>query len=199
MLFVFTLTSRAKAESKQEHQPDHSPQSALPVPGKEDLVLPDHRTKPNTADPSHTSLSSGPLSLSPSPDCQHPAQPPQTTGLLPPPRPHLGPQTTFSSQEFLAGTQAEPDQLQPVSSSGSDTQHHGTTPGSSAGPTPASSPHLNETSGPDMSGKGEETEQETATLSLPSDRTRSPSPQFLPLRLTDKPPAASVQDDSLLR
>uniref|UniRef100_A0A3B5ATV6 ASD2 domain-containing protein n=1 Tax=Stegastes partitus TaxID=144197 RepID=A0A3B5ATV6_9TELE len=29
-----------------------------------------------------------------------------------------------------------------------------------------------------------------------ADRVRSPSPQFAPLRLTDKPPAVSVQDDS---
>lgn len=194
----FTSSSSVKAESRQGHQPNHSPQSALSVPRNEDLVLPDHRTKPNTY-PSHTTLSSGSLSLSPNPASQHPAQPSQTTGLLPPPRPHLGPQTTTSSQEFLAGSQADTALLQPVSSSSSDTQHHATAPGSSPGPTPASSPHLCGTSGPETSKGGEETEQEKPAPFFPSDRTRSPSPLFSPLRLTDKPPAVSVQDDSTLR
>ncbi|XP_040887876.1 protein Shroom2-like [Toxotes jaculatrix] len=201
-------STRGKAEDRLRHQPDEGP-----VPG-----LSDHRTKPDTTSPSHTALSSGPRSLSPNPASQHPAQPPQTKGLLPPPRPHLGPETTSSSGEFLAGAQADPAVLQPLSSSSSDTQHHATTQGSSAGPTSASSPHLSSTSRPDMSKGDVDTEQKreqppppppsrssspfsswTAALPLPTaDRARSPSPQFAPLRLTDKPPAVFLQDESPL-
>lgn len=214
MKFVFILTSRGKTESRLRYQPDHSPQSAPSVPRNEGPVpgLPDHRTKPDAANPSHTTLSSGPRSLSPNPGSQHPAQPPQTKGLLPPPRPHLGPETTSSSLEFLTGAQADPALLQPLSSSSSDTQHHATAQGTA----PAGSPRLSRTPGPDMSRGGAESEEEqqqaapssssspfsswTDALSLPvGDRARSPSPQFAPLRLTDKPPAVSVQDDSPLR
>uniref|UniRef100_A0A7N6BJD7 Shroom family member 2 n=1 Tax=Anabas testudineus TaxID=64144 RepID=A0A7N6BJD7_ANATE len=191
-----THTTRAKVELSQGNQLDHSPHSALSVPRNEDLVLPNHKTKPNT-NPSHTTLSSGPLSLSPNPGSEHPAQPLQTTGLLPPPRPHLGPQTTYSSQEFLTGAKADTAHLHPVSSSSTDTHHRATAQGSSE--TRASSPHLRGTPGPDTSKGVEESEQERAALSLPSDQTRSPSPHFSPLRLTDKPPAVSVQDDSMLR
>ncbi|XP_045908612.1 protein Shroom2-like isoform X2 [Micropterus dolomieu] len=203
---------RGKTESRQRYQPDHSPQSAPsasrnegPVPG-----LTDHRTKPETANPSHTAHSSGPCSISPNPGSQHPSQLPQTKGLLPPPRPHLGPETTSSSQEFLAGAQADPAALQPLSSSSSDTQHHATAQNSSAGPAPASSPHLSRTRA-DMCTEGVENEEEkeqpqppsssscTAARSLPADQARPPSPQFAPLRLTDRPPAVFVQDDSTLR
>ncbi|XP_023285629.1 protein Shroom2-like isoform X1 [Seriola lalandi dorsalis] len=214
-----TSTTRGKSENRQRYQPDHSPQAAPPAPRNEGPIpgLSDHRTKPDAANPSHTTLSSGPRSLSPNPGSQHPAQPPQTKGLLPPPRPHLGPETTSSSQEFLAGAQADQSALQPLSRSSSDTQHHAAARGSSAGPAPASSPHLSGTPGPDMSEGDVDTEQEKEqppppsfspspfsswadALSLPSaDRARSPSPQFAPLRLTDKPPAVSVWDDSPLR
>ncbi|XP_071320480.1 protein Shroom2-like isoform X2 [Trachinotus anak] len=210
-----SYTTRGKAENRLRYQPDHSPQSAPSLPRNEGPVpgLSDHRLKPDTASPSHTTLPSGPRSLSPNPGSQHP----QTKGLLPPPRPHLGPETTSSSQEFLAGAQADQSALQPLSRSSSDTQHHAAAPGSSAGSAPANSPHLSRTPGPDMSKGDVETEQEkeqfpppssspspssswTAALSLPTaDRARSPSPHFAPLRLTDKPPAVSVQDDSPLR
>lgn len=218
MKFVFPLTSRGKTESRLRYQPDHSPQSAPSVPRNEGPVpgLTDHRTKPDAANPSHTTHSSGPRSLSPNPGSKHPSQLPQTKGLLSPPRPHLGPETTSSSQEFLAGAQADPAALQPLSSCSSDTQHHAAAQNSSAGPAPASSPHLSRASGADMSRGGVENEVEkeqprppssssqlssrTAALSLPaSDRARSPSPQFAPLRLTDKPPAVFVQDESPLR
>ncbi|XP_070850111.1 protein Shroom2-like isoform X1 [Chaetodon trifascialis] len=202
-------TSRGKAESRLRYQPDHSPQSASSVPRNEGPGpgLSDHRPKPDADNPSHTAQSSGPRSLSPSVGSQLP----QTKSLLPPPRPHLGPETTSSSQEFLAGAHADPAELQPLSSS--DTQHHPIAQKSSAGPTPASSPHLSGMSAADASRGGVENEEEqpqppsssslssswTAALSLPEDRVRSPSPQFAPLRLTDKPPAVFVQDDSLLR
>ncbi|XP_044043201.1 protein Shroom2-like isoform X3 [Siniperca chuatsi] len=206
--------TRGKMESRLRYQPHHSPQLAPSVPRNEGLVpgLTDHRTQPDAANPSHTTHSSGPCSLKPNPGSHHPSQLPQTKGLLPPPRPHLGPETTSSSQEFLAGAQAA---LQPLSSSSSDTQHHATAQNSSAGSAPASSPHLSRTSGADMSREGVENEEEkeqpqprsssslltswTAAVSLPADRVRSPSPQFAPLRLTDKPPAVFVQDDSPLR
>ncbi|KAM7375508.1 hypothetical protein PAMA_014563 [Pampus argenteus] len=202
-----SYTSRGQTESGLRYQPDHSPQSAPSVPS-----LPDHRPQPDAANPSHPTLSSGPRSLSPNPGSLHPAQPPQTRGLLPPPRPHLGPETTSSSLEFLAGAQADPAALQPPSSSSCDTQRHVTAQCAA----PAGSPHLSRTPGPDMSQGGVETEEEqqqtapssssspfsswTDALSLPvGDRARSPSPQFAPLRLTDRPPAVSVQDDSPLR
>ncbi|XP_068575563.1 protein Shroom2-like isoform X1 [Cebidichthys violaceus] len=211
---------RGKTESRLRCQPDHSPQSAPSVPRNEGPVpgLTDHRTKPDAASPSHTTHSSGPRSLSPSPSAgsQYPSHLPQTKGLLPPPRPHLGPETTSSSQEFLAGAQADPTALQPLSSCSSDSQHHATAQNSYAGPASASSPHPSSTSRADLSGGGGESEVEkelprppssssllsswTAPLSFPAtDRARSPSPQFAPLRLTDKPPAVAVQDDSPLR
>ncbi|XP_053170817.1 protein Shroom2-like [Scomber japonicus] len=212
-------TTRVKPESSRlRYQPDHSPQSAPPVPRNQGPVpaLPDHSTKPDAANPSHTTLPSGPRSLSPNPGSQHPAQPPQTKGLLPPPRPHLGPETTSSSLEFLTGAQADPAALQPLSSSSSDTQHHN----AAQGDAPAGSPRLSRTPAPDMSRGDAEREEEqhqhqqqqaaapsssspspfcswTDALFLPlGDRARSPSPQFAPLRLTDKPPALTVQDDS---
>ncbi|KAL7369545.1 hypothetical protein ABVT39_001763 [Epinephelus coioides] len=195
-------TYRGKTESRQRYQPDHSPQPAPSVPRNEGLVpgLADHRPKPDAANPSHTTHCSGPRSLSPNPG----SQPPQTQGLLPPPpRPHLGPETTSSSQEFLAGAQAA---HQPLSSCSSDTQHHAAAQNSSAGPAPASSPHLGGTSTADMSRGGVDGEVEreqppslTPSLTLPTDGARSPSPQFAPLRLTDKPPVVIVQDESTLR
>lgn len=219
MRFVFILTSRVKSESRS-YEPDNSPQLVEgPSPG-----LPDQRTNP-AAIPAHTTLSSGPRSLSPSPGSKHPAQPPQTQSLLPPPRPHLGLETTSSSQEFLAGAQADPAGVQPLSSAASDTQHHAATSTaaadqvSSAGPASASSPRLREMSCADESkaAQGHEVKEQpaspspsssplssstscTAPLPLPGpDGARSPSPHFAPLRLTDRPPAASVQNDSLLR
>nr|XP_043908658.1 protein Shroom2-like isoform X3 [Solea senegalensis] len=205
-----------EAEDTLQYQPDHSPQSAPSVPRNEGPVpgLSDHGTKPNAASPSQTTLSSGPRSLSPNTG----SQPPQTKGLLPPPRTHLGPETTSSSQEFLSGAQSDPAALQPLSSSSSDGQHHAPAQvSSSASPAPVGSPHLSPTSAPDMSKGDVEAEQEkeqlpllpsssspfsswTPALFIPAaDRARSPSPQFAPLRLTDKPPTASVQDDSSLR
>ncbi|KAG7215708.1 hypothetical protein INR49_022065 [Caranx melampygus] len=207
-----SYTTRGKSENRLRYQPDHSPQSTSAVPRNEGLLpgLSDHRTSP-----SHTTLPSGP-----SPGSQHPAPAPQTKSLLPPPRPHLGPETTSSSQEFLAGAQADQSALQPLSRRSSDAQHHAAAQGSSAG---AGSPRLRRTPGPDMSEGDVETEQEkkqllpprppsspspspspssswTDALSLPAaDGARSPSPQFAPLRLTDEPPAASVQEESRLR
>ncbi|KAI3365855.1 hypothetical protein L3Q82_000838 [Scortum barcoo] len=213
-----SYTSRGKTEIRLRYQPDHSPHSAPSVPRNEGLVpgLADHRTKPDAANPSHTTHSSGPRSLSPNPGSQHPSQPPQTKGLMPPPRPHLGPETTSSPQEFLAGAQADLAAFQPLSSSSSDTQHlpsHAAR-SSSAGPAPAGSPRLGRTSGAEMSrgGVNEEGKERPqlpsssslissglVTLPPPADRVRSPSPQFAPLRLTDKPPTVFVQDDSTLR
>lgn len=217
MKFVFILTSRGKTESRLRYQPDHSPQSASSVPRKEGLLsgLTDHRTKPDAANPSHTTQSSGPRSLSPNPGSQHPSQLPQTKGLLPLPTPHLGPETASSSKEFLASTQAEQAVLQPLSGSNSDTQHHSTAQNSPTGHAPVSSCHLSRTCGVDMSRGGITNKEEkeplqqpsssflssscTTTLLHPADRARSPSPVFAPLRLTDKPPSVFVQHDSLLR
>ncbi|KAK2917293.1 hypothetical protein Q8A73_004039 [Channa argus] len=165
-------TSRTKMEDRQGHQLDHSPQSTLSVPRNERPVF-----KAESADPSL-------------PGPEHPGQPPRTKGLL---LPQLGPETTSSTQEFLADAQADPAPFQPVSSS--DIQQHA----AALSPTPSASPVHSGTSRPDVNAAGEEMEQEKAALFLPvADRTRSPSPQFAPLRLTDKPPAVSVQDESLL-
>nr|XP_019963391.1 PREDICTED: protein Shroom2-like isoform X2 [Paralichthys olivaceus] len=211
-----SYTTRGESENRLRYPPDISPHSAPSVPRNEGPVpgLSDHRTKSNAANPSQTTHSSGPRSHSPNPGSQHAAQPPQTKGLLLPPRPLLGPETTSSSQEFFAASQANPAALQPLSSCSSDTHHHDATPSSSAGPAPASSPHLSWTSPPDVRKGNVEPEQEkeqlpppssprsswTAPLSLPTtDRVRSPSPQFAPLRLTDKPPTVSAKDDSTLR
>ncbi|XP_062236905.1 protein Shroom2-like [Platichthys flesus] len=209
-----SYTTRGESENRLRYQADCSPHSAPSVPRNQGPAPgpSDHRTKSNAASPSQTTLSSGPRSHSPNPGSHHAAQPPPTKGLLPPPWPLLGPETTSSSEEFPAASQANPAALQPLSSCSFDTKHHDTTPGSSAGPAPASSPHLSWTSPPDVSEGDVEPVQEkeqlprpssprsswTAPQSLPSaDRVRSPSPQFAPLRLTDKPPA--VKDDSTLR
>nr|XP_046238043.1 protein Shroom2-like isoform X2 [Scatophagus argus] len=205
-----TYTYIGKTESRLQYQHDHRPESVPSVPRNECLVpaLPHHRTKPDSANPCHTTHSSGSRSLSPG--SQHSSHPPQTKGLLPPPRPHIGPETTSSSSlEFLSGAQSHPTAVQPLSSSSSATQHHAAAQNSSAGPAPASSPHLSRASGADTSRGGAENEERpqppsssspfsswTAALPLPADRARSPSPQFAPLRLTDKPPAVLVQDDS---
>ncbi|XP_042337859.1 protein Shroom2-like, partial [Plectropomus leopardus] len=175
---------RAKTESRLRYQPDRSPQPAPSVPRNEGPVpgLADHRPRPDAANPAYTTRSSGPRSLSPNPG----SQPPQTKGLLPPPWPHLGPETTSSSQEFLAGAQAA---LQPLSSS--DTQN----------PASAASPHLGGTSRAESEVEKEQQPPSSSLLSscLPTiDRARSPSPQFAPQRLTDKPPVVIVQDDSSL-
>ncbi|KAM9835989.1 protein Shroom2-like [Aulostomus maculatus] len=200
-------STRGKSESRQQHPVNHSPQSAPSAPRHEGPGpgLSDHRTKSNAADPS--------CRLSPNPGSQHPAQPSQIKGLLSPPRPHIGLETTSSTQEFLSGAQADPSELQPVSSSSSDTQ--GLAPAQS--PTLAGSPTLCRMLEPDMNKGGVESEDKsqrqpapssppsplsswTASLALPvADGARSPSPQFSPLRLTDKPPVVSVQDDSPLR
>ncbi|KAM4710965.1 protein Shroom2-like isoform 2-T2 [Anableps anableps] len=155
---------------------------------------PDHRTKPNPAGSSHTSLSSGSRIVSPNSESKQP----QTQSLLPPPRLHLGPETTSSSQECLVGAQPDPAGLRPDSAP--DSQHH-----AAAGPAQTVSPHLSAQSRAGAAETEEEEDQtapppprpsSSAALSLPGpDRARSPSPQFAPLRLTDKPPAAQVQDE----
>ncbi|XP_068165212.1 protein Shroom2 isoform X2 [Antennarius striatus] len=197
-----SATNREKSESRLLYQSDHSPQSAPSVPRNEGPApgLTDHRSKPDTASPSHNTQSLGPRSLSPNPGSQYPAQLPEAQSLLPQPKSHFSTETTSSSssssQEFLFGAPA----AQPLSGSGSDT--HAVAQNSSAGP--SSSPHLNSMSGADVSrgGAGNEEEKEHTgasspqTLNLQADRGRSPSPQFSPLRLTDKPPAVFVQDES---
>ncbi|XP_034007434.1 protein Shroom2 isoform X1 [Trematomus bernacchii] len=155
-------SNRGNTESQQRYQADRSPHSAPSVPRIEGPA--DHRNKPESANSSHSKLSSGSL------------PPPPTKGLLPPPRLHLGAETTSSSsssKEFLA-----PDVL---SSCSSDSHN------SSAGKRT-------------LRGGENEVEKEKEQLSCSSSlRTRSPSPQFAPLRLTDKPPAVLVPEDIALR
>ncbi|XP_028989710.1 protein Shroom2-like isoform X2 [Betta splendens] len=175
-------TIGVRMERRQETQ------AAPSVTQKKDIVLPDHNTNIRTADASNTTLSSGPLSLSSSTDCQHQTQTPEPMDVLHR-RPLLRPQTTFSSQKFLGGIQAEPNQLHPVFSS--DVQSHVATPGLK----PASSQHLSET----FSKQGEDTQQGKTTLYVPSDTAQPPSSQLSLQRLTDEQPATSMKDDSLLR
>ncbi|XP_035984258.1 protein Shroom2 isoform X2 [Fundulus heteroclitus] len=162
----------APESSVTTRSPDHSPQPDPSEPRNEGIFPPDHRTSP--------SHSSGRRSISPNPESK-----------LPPPRLHLGPETTRSSQEFLAGTQPDPADLQPLPAS------------ASAGPAQSASPRLSAQTGPGAA-EPEEAEDLTAPPSSPAlplpgtDRTRSPSPQFAPLRLTDRPPAGSVRDDPQL-
>ncbi|KAM4560373.1 protein Shroom2-like isoform 2-T2 [Odontesthes bonariensis] len=200
-----SLNSRDDAESRL---PDHSTKLVVSVPRNEGLVpgRRDHRPSTDAAPPTHTTASSDRRSVSPSSDSKQNAQSPQTKSLLPPPRPHLGPETTFSSQEFPAGAQSDPAGFQPLSSLGCDTQRSPAAQACTSGP--------GATSGPDMRKVGAENQKEqpeppppssspssslTAALSLPgADRARSPSPQFSPLRLTDEPPAVSVRDASRL-
>ncbi|KAK1876429.1 Protein Shroom2 [Dissostichus eleginoides] len=140
-------TNKGKTESQQGYQADRSPHSAPSVPRIEGPVPriegpADHRNKPESANSSHSKLSSGSL------------LPPPTKGLLPPPRLHLD-----------------------VLSSCSSDSHN-----SSAGKRT-------------LRGGENEMEKEKEQLSCSSSlRTRSPSPQFAPLRLTDKPPAVSEND-----
>lgn len=218
MCFYFGPFS-GKCESRQQ-QFDHSPESApelvprieVPVPG-----LADHRTKPDTTSPFHATQSLGPRSLSPVAGSLHPSQPPQTKGLMPPPRSHL--ETTSSSssssQEFLLGTQADPAALQPLSA---ETLQDATLGSSS--PNWGHAPHLSSMASVDAgvggTGNGAEEKERTrspsslspvpsqvAALQLPAEQATFPSPQFAPqfapLRLTDKPPAVFVQDGSPLR
>ncbi|CAJ1087646.1 protein Shroom2-like isoform X1 [Xyrichtys novacula] len=202
-----SYTTGGTTESRTRYQPDHNPQPAPPVPWNEGPVpgLTDHRTKPDTANPSHTTHPTGPCSLNPNPG----SEPPQTKSLLPPPRLHLGPETTSSSQEFLTGAQADLTALQPLSTSSSDTQQHAAAQNSSTGPAQACSPQPIRTQRGGVDNKEEEKEEQQPSsisgssswtpLALPADGARSPSPQFAPLRLTDKPPAVFVQEDSPLR
>ncbi|XP_034404567.1 protein Shroom2-like isoform X1 [Cyclopterus lumpus] len=185
-------TDRGKAESRLRCHPDHRPQPAPSDPRNEGPVpgLTDHRPRPDAASPYHTTHSSGPGS-------QYPSQLPQTKGLLPPPRPHLGPETT-SSLAFLTGAQADLTALEPLS------RHHSPAQTSSAGPASAGSARPG--AGRSRGGGGTEPEKEppssllgarAAAPSLPAtERAPSPSPQSAPPRLTDRPPAA--RDDSPL-
>lgn len=218
MFFYFGhFSGKCESRQQQQQQFDHSPESApelvprieVPVPG-----LADHRTKPDATSPSHATQSSGPRSLSPVAGSLHPSQPPQTKGLMPPPRSHLetaSSSSSSSSQEFLSGTQADPAAVQPLST---ETLQDATAGSSS--PTWGHAPHLSSMASADAGVRGtgnggEEKERprppsslspvpsQAAALQLPAERARSPSPQFAPLQLTDKPPAVFVQDGSPLR
>ncbi|KAK5891069.1 hypothetical protein CgunFtcFv8_018361 [Champsocephalus gunnari] len=129
----------------------------------------DHGDKPESANSSHSKPSSGSL------------LPPPTKGLLPPPRLHLGAETTSSSPSSSSSSSSSKECLAPeVLSSCSSDSHN-----SSAGKRTL---------------RGGENEPEKEQLSCASSlRTRSPSPQFAPLRLTDKPPAVLVPEDIALR
>ncbi|XP_056157380.1 protein Shroom2-like isoform X2 [Lampris incognitus] len=198
--------NRETTESSRRYQSSKSDQR--PQPSLH------HRTKPDATAP-HASQSSHSSHASLRP----PSPASQTRGLLPAPRPHLGPQTTSSSQEFFRGVHAEaaaaasPRPLSgaaPCLHPNNAVQSHGSYAGSASAISPA----------PRQEGavRGEEREQpppssssssssssyhfssKTVTLSFPAaDRPHSPSPLFAPQRLTNAPPPASVQDDSLVR
>lgn len=191
------LIYREKVESRSS---DHSPQLVTLVQITEGVApgLLDHWTKSDCAGSSHTTISSGCCSISPNPDSKQP----QTQSLLPPPRPHLGPETTSFSQEFLTGAQLDPAALQLLSISASDSQHHADVQLHTVQfPAPTSFPNLQSKSGPDLSVETKEEKEQLELLSSsPSSSltnlSQFPSLLLVPLRLTDKPPAVSVQDDS---
>lgn len=214
MFFYFGPFS-GKCESRQQQQQfDHSPESAPELVPRIEVLVPglaDHRTKPDATSPSHATQSLGPRSLSPVAGLLHPSQPPQTKGLMSPPRSHLETTSSSSSQEFLSGTQADPAALQPLSAE----TLQDATPGSPP-PTWGHAPHLSSMASADAgvggTGNGAEEKErprppfslspvpsQAAALQLPAERARPHSPQFTPLRLTDKPPAVFVQDGSPLR
>lgn len=181
-------------------QHDHSPEPAPSFPRNEGPVSShaDNKTKAEDDSPSHTTHSSGPRSLSPSAGSQD---------SLPTPRSHLVPETTSTSlssscQKFPCGAQADSASFQPLSST--DTHQHKALD-SPVGTTPSGSAQLSVTSGADASrGVAQDAEKNQPPRPLPSpsmsaDGARTPSPQFGPQRLTDKPPATFAQDDSPLR
>lgn len=194
MKFYLVLTARLP------YQHDHSPEPAPSAPKNEGPVPihADHRTKAEDDSPAHATHPSVPRGLSPSAGSQD---------SLPTPRSHLVPETTSTSlsssqKKFPSGAQADSASFQPLSST--DT-HQQTASRSPVGTAPTAFPQPSMTSGADASRgaaqDGEETEppRPLPSPSLSADGARTPSPQFGPQRLTDKPPAAFAQDDSTLR
>ncbi|XP_023817569.1 protein Shroom2 isoform X3 [Oryzias latipes] len=180
-----TSTSREKLESRQS------------VPAVSRNPGPDHRTKADPASASQTAPSPGPRSISPSSS---------SSSLLLPPALPLGPETTSSCQEFPTGSRSDPTALQTLPRSGSDSHVDAQPSPSAPAPAPARFPHRCAAAGPDAEGESEQqpslsppsSSPPPAALPLPeSNPARSPSPQFMPARLTDKPP--TVQDESQLR
>lgn len=174
-------------------QRDSSPEAAS-APRNEDVAPnhADHRTRAEEDSPAHPTHPSGPRSLSPGPGSQD---------AVPTPRSHLAPETTASSlssscQSVPSGVQADPASFQSHSSTNS---HQHTTSSSPVGPAPAGLPSQR---GAAQDGEDEEDRKTSGPCPLPSvfaDRAQTPSPQFGPQRLTDRPPVVLVQDDSLLR
>lgn len=194
MKFYLILTARLPYQ--HDHSPEPAPsarQNEGPVP-----IPADHKTKSEDDSPAHATHPSVPRSLSPSAGSQD---------SLPTPRSHLAPETTSTSlsssqKKFPSGAQADSASFQPLPST--DT-HQQTASRSPAGTAPTAFPQLSMTSGADTSrGAAQDGEETEPPWPLPSpsssaDGARTPSPQFGPQRLTDKPPAAFAQDDSPLR
>ncbi|XP_054636912.1 protein Shroom2-like isoform X2 [Dunckerocampus dactyliophorus] len=159
-----------------------------PVPGTTD-----HLTGQDAVRPADVAVSSGPHSLSPVLDSQHAVQPPQANAVSPS-HPHLGPETTSSSQDFLSESLEDPAMLQP--SFGLETQQYA----SIKRPTPAECPHFCRMPGSDRNDEEpEKIKEQSASITSAVNQARSPSPQLSPLRLTDKRPAVSAEEDSTLR
>ncbi|XP_077441405.1 protein Shroom2-like isoform X2 [Vanacampus margaritifer] len=148
----------------------------------------DHQTNTDTVNPT-LAVSSDPCSLSPLLGSQQPAQPLQVNAVSSS-RPHLGPETICLSQDLLSAVLADPAILQPLSILDITTKS----------PAPPGSPCLRTI--PQSEGRREDTESKkeqsasSSYLSLVANPPHVPSPL---LRLMDKQPAVSVQEDSPLR
>ncbi|XP_075870947.1 protein Shroom2-like isoform X3 [Nelusetta ayraudi] len=163
-------SGKPEGRQQQQEQGDHAPE---PAPSTEGPIPgpADHRTKPDAAG-----------------SCQHLAPPPQTKGLTPPPRSHIE-TMPLSSSSSSSSSHAEPQQDGTPSNAFTTHDHF---------PRPSSTTSADTGGGGGGGGAQNGEERERPALLLPADRARSPSPQFAPLRLTDKPPAAFVQGGSLL-
>ncbi|XP_061532423.1 protein Shroom2-like isoform X2 [Phycodurus eques] len=149
----------------------------------------DQQPGPDAVNPTFA-VSSGPCSLGPLLGFQLPAQPLQANAVSPS-RPHLGPETTCLSQDFLSAKLANPVMVHPPSSLDTTTK----------GPTPPGSPRRmpqSDRSTGDVESKKEQIASSFSSSHLAMKLPHSPSPHSHASRLMDKQLALSMQEDSPL-
>ncbi|XP_061779500.1 protein Shroom2-like [Nerophis lumbriciformis] len=158
-----------------------------PVPG-----TPDYQTSQDSIHSAYIAASSCPGSLGPVLDSQHPEKHPQANGVSPS-KSHLGPET---ASPFLLSAEAFENQAMLAPGLVLGTQQYA----SAERATPADHPHFCRM--PEFKRNKEEAVKNKKSASstvLAENQARSPLPQFSPLRLTDKQPTVSMQEDSTLR
>ncbi|XP_077369168.1 protein Shroom2-like isoform X2 [Festucalex cinctus] len=166
----------------QGEQSNCDTRNKAPVPG-----ITDQQTSPDAVNAT-LAVSSDPCSMSPVLDSQQPTQPLHVNAISPS-RPHLGPETCLS-RDLLSTVLADLEILQPLSSLDPTTKT----------PTAPGSPCL--CTMPQSEGRREDAESKkgqsasSSYLSLVANTPHVTSPL---LRLMDKQPAVSVQEDSPLR